>query len=278
LACFVFFINGCGGGSDGGGTGDTGSIAISVTDAKPLLPGNVTNLFVEFTEVWVHKAGEGWKQLALVESPYTIDLLQFQDGNTTQLVPPTELDSGKYTQVRIAVKSAKLRLNNDPDTDRMVEIPSENLKTDKNFTLNISDGTAIDMVIHFDLSKSVIVTGSDSYRLKPVLHLFEDPMQAVIIAGSIDNASFNTSASVTIIAQSNGEVYTQVEVVESTDADPTLFSIFWIAPEQGYTVEIDLDQDGESDCVEDVDLLEEGELFSLNGGATIMAGDGICLP
>jgi hypothetical protein len=134
------------------------------------------------------------------------------------------------------------------------------------------------MVIHFDLSKSVVVTGTGSYQLKPVLHLFDDPRQAAILEGSIDNASFDTSANLTIIAQNNGEVYTQVEVVESTDTDPTLFRIFWIVPEQSYTVEIDLDQNGEPDCVEDVYLFEEGELFPLNGGTTIVAGAGICLP
>ena len=77
LVSFSFFIAACN--DDGGGSSDTGTVAMSVTDARPLLPENVTNLFVEFSEVWVHKPGDGWKQLDLVESPYTIDLLQFQD-------------------------------------------------------------------------------------------------------------------------------------------------------------------------------------------------------
>jgi hypothetical protein len=104
LVSFSLFVAACGDG--GGGSSDPGTLAMSVTDAKPLLPENVTNLFVEFSEVWVHKPGEGWIQLTLVESPYTIDLLQFQDGDTTELVPPTKLNSGKYTQVRIVVDSA----------------------------------------------------------------------------------------------------------------------------------------------------------------------------
>jgi len=259
LCCFVsfsLFVAACGGGGGGGGgdSSDSGTVAMSVTDAKPLLPENVTNLFVEFSEVWVHKSGEGWKQLTLVESPYTIDLLQFQDGNTTELVPPTKLSSGKYTQVRIAVNKATMRFDNGGSTDdRTLEIPSENLKTDKNFIVDVTDGSAMDLVIHFDLSMSVVASGPASnptYKLKPVLHLFEDPLQAATIQGSINNSSFGTSntATVVVIAQSNQEEFTRVEVPKVDGVDPTPFSIYWLVPNESYTVQIDLDQDGIIDC------------------------------
>ncbi len=225
-----FFVAACNDGG-GGGSSDSGTVTMSVTDAKPLLPDNVTNLFVEFSEVWVHKAGEGWIQLYLVESPCTIDLLQFQDGNTTELVPATKLSSGKYTQVRIAVTSATMRFNNGVTTeDRTVEIPSENLKTDKNFTIDLTNSSAMDIVIHFDLAMSVVVSGPASnptYKLKPVLHLFKDPLQAATLEGSIDNLSFGDSGTAIIVVKdSNGEEYTRVEVSQSADTDPTEFSIF----------------------------------------------------
>ena len=148
---FSFFIAACNDG--GGGSSDSGTITMSVTDAKPLLPENVTNLLVEFSEVWVHKPGEGWRELTLVETPYTIDLLQFQDGNTTELVPPTKLNSGKYTQVRIVVDSATIRFNNGDSTeDRTVEVPSENLKTDKNFIFDVTEDSAVDILSHPEIS------------------------------------------------------------------------------------------------------------------------------
>jgi len=254
LYCLVsisLFVAACGGGGGGGGSSDSGTVAMSVTDAKPLLPENVTNLFVEFSEVWVHKSGEGWRQLALVESPYTIDLLQFQDGNTTELVPPTKLDFGKYTQVRIAVSSAMIRFNNGGTTeDRTVVVPSENLKTDKNFIFDVAGSSAVDIVIHFDLSMSVVTSGPASnptYKLKPVLHLFDEPLQAATIEGSI---SFGASekATIVVISNSNGEEYTRVEVPKSAIPDPTEFSIFWIVPNQEYTVQIDIGQDTTIDC------------------------------
>jgi hypothetical protein len=254
LVSFSFFIAACNDG--GGGSGDTGTVTMSVTDAKPLLPENVTNLFVEFSEVWVHKPGDGWKQLELVESPYTIDLLQFQDGNTTELVPPTKLNAGKYTQVRILVNKATMRFLNDDDTteDRTVEIPSENLKTDKNFTIDLGADSALDIVIHFDLSMSVVVSGSiknPTYKLKPVLHLFNDPLKAATIEGMIDTSSFDDSedkATIIVSSHSDGEEFTRVEVSKSDAEDPTKYSIFWIVPNQEYTVEIDINQDDDIDC------------------------------
>jgi hypothetical protein len=258
LCCFVFFslfVVACGGGGGGGGSSNSGTVAMSVTDAKPLLPENVTNLFVEFSEVWVHKSGGGWIELDLVESPYVIDLLQFQDTNTTELVPPAKLESGKYTQVRIAVTSATMRFDEGGTTqDRIVEIPSENLKTNKNFTVQVTEGSAVDIVIHFDLSMSVEVSGPDSdptYKLKPVLHLFDDPFEASTIDGSIDFESFGESANkatVEVIAEINGEVFTRVEIPKSALEGPTEFSIYWIVPNQEYTVNIDIGQDETIDC------------------------------
>ena len=292
----------------GGGSSDTGTVSMSITDAKPLLPENITNLFVEFSEVWVHQPQEGWVQLELVESPYTIDLLQFQDGNTTELVPPTTLSSGKYTQVRIVVDSARMRFDNGGTTeDRAIEVPSGKLRTDTNFEFNVGDAAA-DLVIHFDLAMSVVVSGPPSnptYKLKPVLHLFEDPLQAATINGSIDNESFGeiSGKAVVIVKDSEGQEFTRLEVLKSTDTEATTteFSIFWLVPNQYYTVEIDLDKnegsgevpEGESaeidvDCTETVAVtvdendqevpleLQEGDVFVLNGGSAIEASQGIC--
>jgi hypothetical protein len=279
----VMFLVACGGGGSSGG--GTGTLSMSITDAKPMLPAGVTNLFVTIEEVLVHKSGGPWTSLPLVESPYTIDLLQFHNGNTTELVPPTKLKSGKYTQVRLVVSSATIRFDNITSTaDEPVIVPSGNLKTDKNFIFNVGDDAAVDLIIHFDLSKSIVVTGTTidpSYKLKPVLHLFEDPSEAATLKGSIVNSSFGASekATITVFAESNQEEYTIVEVSESDTEDPTEFSIFWLVPNQSYTVKIDLNQQDDTiDCdefVEDIDL-PEGAVFELNGGNPIETGNGIC--
>ena len=67
----------------------------------------------------------------MAQSPHTIDLLQFIDGNSTQLVPPVQLEPGKYTQLRLGVTKGSLVTT---EGEEPLEIPSEYLKTDKILT------------------------------------------------------------------------------------------------------------------------------------------------
>ena len=281
----LFFVISCG--SDSGTTSESGSVTMSVTDARPLLPVQVDNFFVEFSEVWVHKPGDGWIMLELVESPCTIDLLQFHDGATTELVPPVSLSVGKYTQVRFVLNQAWLGVSNGEEIETIpVDIPTEYLRTDKNFTIDLDPGSAIDLVVHFDLSTSIVASGTESepnYSLKPVLHLFGDPLNAAVIDGRIDNEFIGGSgqAIITVISNDSGDTYTQVVVPESVDAEPSStsdFSIYWLVPDRSYTVEIDMGGDGTVDCMESIDAedLESGQWFSLNNDETIMGSEGIC--
>jgi hypothetical protein len=238
---------GSGGGSDGGGTG-TGTLSLSLTDAKPALPDNVTNCIVTIDEVLVHSSGGEWKSLPMVQTPYTIDLLQFSDGTSTEFVPPVALESGKYTQIRLSVTHAVLRFDDGNTTqDVTMTIPSGNLKTDKNFDFDVTESAAVDITVDFDLSKSIVVqgpAGSESYHLKPVLHIVETS-EAATIEGSIGNSHFtlenNNYVLITVIAKSNNEEYTKVRVDKDTTAGATqtTYSIFWIVPNQDYRVEID---------------------------------------
>ena len=281
------FIAAC---NDGGGSSsETGTVAMSVTDAKPLLPDNVKSVLVTFSEVWVHKSGGGWIELELVEDEHTIDLYQFNDGNTTELVPPAILDAGKYTQVRIVVSEAKIIFNIENEQGEIVateektlEIPSGNLKTDKNFTISVGDESAMDIVIHFDLSMSVVVSGTSpdqTYKLKPVMHLFEDPQKAATINGSIHQDSFvGESNAIIFVLDDEGQEFTKLELAKSSETEPTPFSIFWLVPDRSYTVQIDLDNttdNPDEECEETVNGidLEPGEIYNLNEGDEITGPD-----
>lgn len=280
----TIFLSNCGGGGSGESSfsGDTGTVSINITDAKPMLPAGTQNVWVTFDEVLVHKAGGGWTSLPLAQTPYTIDLLQFHSGHTTELVPPVSLESGTYTQIRIAVTSSTLRIDDGASvTEEPVTIPSENLKTDENFSFDVQGGGAVDITVDFDLSKSIVVTGpavTPSFKLKPVLHIVETP-EAATISGEISSASFNlhnsSKAIVTVIwdkdlSGSNtpgDEEYTKVEVLED---DPAQFSIFWLVPDEGYTVQIDMGGTsppgpGFEIFVQPADL-QPGDVFVLNSG------------
>lgn len=238
-----------------------------------MLPSGTESILITFDEVSVHRPGGGWTSLPLAQTPYTIDLLQFSDGTTTDLVPPAELLSAKYTQVRIGVTDAFITING---VDYPVEIPSENLKTDKEFDFEVVGGGAVDLTVDFDLSQSIVVTGQDNYKLKPVLHLNET-QEAGTVVGKISHASFGAFSEATVIVTwdkdlSEGltdgdEEYTRIVVEKGSD--PTEFRIFWLVPEEGYHVEIEVDATPiYEEFVSSIDL-PAGAIFNLNGGNPI---------
>jgi hypothetical protein len=244
---------GCGGGGGSGSSGgsSTGTVSMSITDAKPVLPDNVTNCFVTIDEVSVHSSERGWETLEMVRTPFTIDLLQFTDGVTAEFVPPTRLDSGKYTQVRLSVRSASLLFYGDPAQEVVLTIPSANLKTDKNFTFDVTEKAAVDITIDFDLSKSIVVEGpaaNPSYKLKPVLHIVNTELAATIVV-TVTSGLFVEKAWITVSSNkdTNGNYTQEYTEVEITKKDPPEYPIYWLVPDEDYLVEIDYDLDGDPD-------------------------------
>jgi hypothetical protein len=243
LACGVL-LTACGGGGGGGGGSASGSLSVAITDAKPVLPADISQVIVTIDEVSVHQSGGEWTSLPLAQTPFTIDLLQFSDGRTTQLVPQVKLAPGNYTQVRLGVQSAVIVTNTGEQYP--VVVPSGNLKTDKNFDFQVTGGGAVALTVDFDLSQSIVVTGSHKYKLKPVLHLVSTA-EAATITGSIAAATFGTENEATVIVtrdndNSGGltpgdEEYTRLLVAKGA-SDPTAFSIYWLVPGQSYIVEV----------------------------------------
>lgn len=270
-------LAGCGGGS-GDSSSSTGTISMNITDAKPVLPvSDVESVSITFDEVSVHKSGGGWVALAAVHQPYIIDLYQFSDGTKTQFVPPVQLVSGKYTQVRIGVTSGTIRING---VDHPLEIPSENLKTDKNFEFNVQGGGAVDLTVDFDLSQSIVLTGSGTYQLKPVLHL-NLTQEAATIQGSIKASTFGSSSQMIVIVMwdkdnnealsAGDEVYTKIQV-NKEGSGPTQFRIYWLVPDESYIVQIKFQETDPAPVYQeavDSTNLQAGAVFSLNGGNSI---------
>lgn len=268
------FLFGCGGGSSS--SPSTGTVSIGITDAKPLLPSGTTQVLITFDEVSVHRAGGGgWTSPPLAQTPYAIDLLQFSDGTATDLVPPVELLSGKYTQIRIGVIDATITISG---VDYPVEISSEDLKTDKQFDFEVVGGGAVDLTVDFDLSQSIVVTGPNSYKLKPVLHI-NHTQEAATIQGSITDITYATYGSseafVTVYWDKNGdgfvdagdEEYTSVIVTQGSPS-PTEFRIFWLVPlvpNEGYIVQVEIGGVLVLEEAVDSSLLQAGDVFVLNG-------------
>jgi hypothetical protein len=239
----VMFLFACGGGG-GNSTSTSGTLSMAVTDAKPALPAGIVQVLVTIDEVSVHQSGGGWSSLPLAQTPFTIDLLQFTDGHTTQLVPQATLSTGKYTQMRLGVQSATIVT--DTGEQIPVEIASTDLKTDKNFDFDVTGGGTVVLTVDFDLSQSLVETGSGQYKLKPVLHLVRTA-EAATITGTIAAATFGAENQATVIViydsdnsgtlTAGDEEYTRL-VVAKGPSDPTPFSIYWLVPGQSYIVEV----------------------------------------
>ena len=271
----VILLSGCGG-SGGSGSG-TGTISMDITDAKPLIAGDPTELWLVFEEVLVHKSGGGWVSLDLPETPFEINLLAFTDGEKTELVTPTLVTCGHITQIRFVISRAYMVVDGDPDPIEIdLDVPSGILRTDKQFDWLIENGVAVDLTVHFDLSQSIVETGVGEYKLKPVIHLFDNtPQEAATICGSIAASSFVVDPPedviITVIWNGGDETFTRVTVTRQPETDPVEFCIFWLVPNESYTVQIDngFDTFEESVPAEEEDELSFGETFYLNDGAAI---------
>ena len=231
--------------------GGTSKLFVRVTDAEPALPHGVEAVFITFEEFFAHREGGKWYALPLFETPYSVDLLQFHSGRTTTLVQPASLEPGPYDRIRVSISTAAVLRGG---RFYSVAIPSENLVIEKDFYFELRDGRTMDLTIDFDLSQSLAVLGSPlaySYKLNPVLHI-NNTEEAATIQGEFAPETFaeagTSEAMVTVFMDKDlsggfsagDEEYTRIVVTR----DKLAFSIFWLVPEQGYTVQIEMDPTG----------------------------------
>lgn len=265
-------VAGCG---SGGSDNRAPTLRIGIADAKPALPDGVEAVRITVSDVSVHAAGGDWVSLPLATTPYVIDLMQFQNGASTEIVPPTALAAGTYTQVRFGVASGTLVVDG---VEYPLEVPSDKLRTDKSFDL--LEGGAVDLTVDFDLSQSIVVTGNGKYQLKPVLHLVETSAAATV-SGLLAPEAFSGQTGATVVVYldedasgtvSAGDVeYTRITAPAGVGNVP--FAVYWLVPAEGYVVEVLVDVAGVPTVVYE-EPLASGVMFPgadllLNGGAPI---------
>jgi len=251
---------------------------VRVTDARPALPYGIEAVFITFEEFFVHSEGGDWISLELVNSPYAIDLLELHSGNTSHLVKPAKLEASKYDKIRASVSSAAVLSGG---VFYSVALPSGSLSIEREFHFELKGGKTLDLTIDFDLSQSLSISGpppTHSYKLEPVLHI-NPTKEAASIRGEIAAGTFeeykSVEAMVTIFLDKDlsgdlseaDEEYTRIIVdVENPD-----FEVFWLVPEQGYIVQVEMDGAEPSEFEQFVFPadLQKGNTFQLNHGYPI---------
>jgi hypothetical protein len=187
---FAFSLAACGGGgsSDGGGTG---TLSTSLTDAST---DQYEAVYVTIARVEVHHDGDGsWETVA--EPNKTYNLLDLVNGVRADLGIAT-LPSGHYTQMRLIIGEtaetggvnmhsmahphANYIINLDDEVYAMKVSGGTNtgLKIVNGFDINENETT--ELILDFDAMRSVVMTGSGKYLLKPTVKVYHVAGGAIV--------------------------------------------------------------------------------------------------
>jgi hypothetical protein len=170
-------------------TGPTGSGTLTVM-IKDSPYSEASAVLVEFSEVSVHKAGDGtgdgeWISLTFDSDPLTktrtCDLKHLE--SASDVLGTGTIAAGHYTQLRLTIskvtiyKSATMTnigpcaatptLSMDTDTAISVDVPSGTLKLVREFDVPASGATTI--TLDLDGDKSLRMTGNGKYMMTPVI-------------------------------------------------------------------------------------------------------------
>ena len=185
LLTLAIFISGCIGflttPGDDSITPGKGRLEIYLTDSSEKYKANVSEnylaVYITISKIQVHLAGEDeedegeWIELELNNGEKIFDLIYLKNESLSVLLSEVELAPGKYTQIRLFVIDASLDIESG-ESGVPVEIPSvyqTGIKLIHPF--EIIAGETIELTIDFEAEKSIIKTGSESYKLKPVIKI-----------------------------------------------------------------------------------------------------------
>lgn len=154
----------------------TGRIIIAVKDYK--LPGGTTilNISMKIGNITVHYVNES-RWIVVSSDMKTIQLLNYT--NITAIIGQSEMETGKYTQIRLYITEANITIKNTllkiytGKTYPMV-VPSKELKVVHQF--NIEGNKTTVLTLDFDVENSVTHT-ADGYMLRPVVKVYEQRLE-----------------------------------------------------------------------------------------------------
>jgi len=155
----------------------TGKLAVAVKDEQHSLPGGTTvlGMQIKIGNITVHylgnETGNRSEWVVVSSAVKQLNLLDYTD--TLAVIGQSEMEAGKYTQIRMYIESANITIRNtyfkiySGKTYEMI-IPSSELKTAHPFYVNESKTTVL--TVDFDIENSV--THADiGYLLKPAVKI-----------------------------------------------------------------------------------------------------------
>jgi len=241
-----------------------GTMRISLTDA----PADYAEVNIEIHQVLVKEnddddldetedmdaeelEDEGWK--VVFNDTITVNLLDYQNGAILDL-GEVELETGRYNQVRLVLGDENNVVLNNGNTFRL-NTPSGQTSGYKLLVqADIEEDQVYDLVIDFDASRSIVVTGNGSYILKPVLKtanltasgsisgtilpIDENPYVYAITGSDTSGTQADENGDFRIIGLDNGTYKIEIKSTNEAYRDSTITDI---KVEDGEDVEIEED-------------------------------------
>ena len=170
---------------------------VRMTDA----PANYEAVMVDVQGVEV--TGNGGSAVMLNTSAKVYNLLELSNGVNT-LIATGDLDAGTVSQIRLILgtnNSVKVAGAVHPLTTPSAMQSGLKLAVNQTFEA----GVEYSILLDFDASQSIVLTGSNEYQLKPVIRTID-----TAISGSIKGSVSPLTGNVLITATSNGVTYTSV--------------------------------------------------------------------
>lgn len=172
-------------------------LSVSLTDA----PGNYDAVMVDVQSVEV--VGSNGNTITLNTNNRIYNLLNLSNGVDT-LLATGDLDPGTISQIRLV-----LGTNNSVTKDGVVYPLSTPSAMQSGLKLNVNktfeSGVKYAILLDFDANQSIVLTGNDTYQLKPVIRTID-----TAISGSIKGSISVIGVIATVKATANGVTYTSV--------------------------------------------------------------------
>ncbi|MFP8488402.1 DUF4382 domain-containing protein [Gracilimonas sp. Q87] len=224
LVFTTFLFIGCGTQSDS----RTGTFQVLLHDAPAHY--DEVNVFIESVEVNNSTGDEGWVTVSTPEQSF--DLLELTNG-VLEPLGEVELEPGTYQQIRLILSRDGHSVVTNGEVHDMFIPSGAQTGIKLNVNAEIQPDITYTMLLDFDASRSVVVTGTEvsgeNYILKPVIKATNQA-----ITGNIEGIVSPADAKPVVYAIANGDT------LSSTFADTTSGNFRLIGLEEGsYTVSVD---------------------------------------
>lgn len=263
-------------------------LSIGVTDAPV---DDAMHVYVEFSGVTLIRAGvddddendddsDDDNLIITFDENHRIDLLAYQYGESYQLLDDEEIPAGEYAQMRLMVETDELDdtviVFNDGSSYELT-VPSGDqtgLKLVSGFTATA--GGEIDLMLDFDLRKSIVETGNGEYKLKPTIRVI-DLAEYGDIQGSVTQGLCDAEDSMAVYVYEGAvtepeDLGADAEPLATGSVDTDLtYEISYLTPGT-YTVALTCDADLDDPEADD-DAFGSGEGFADVSGELTVTND-----